>query len=302
MEAGSPADPRWPGTVSLAAWRLLRDGQVEASRALAAEAMAVSSTGSDLEKWGRCMVHETAMAVDVYSGRTNVEACEEWARLAHEIGDPYLEALGLTMLCVHRNFSGTDGCLDAGERGVAAARVSGSPTAIAYSEMSLAQALAASDPHRSVLLFDDAILMAESVDNDWAAGVCSAARGTVLTAWGDRPAAARALLESARRSQVGGNRTSMAQGLWGVASVLAAEGRSEGAVRLLGWTHAAAGSDMPAGIGAELIEAVRALPAVLGSKAYDELLQAGAGLDDEQVMTLAAAEVEELAAVESGRG
>ena len=294
---GASDDPRYAAIVSLAAWRVLRDGRLDEANRLAQEALAVSRTDSSLAKWARCQVFATTTAVAVFSGNTVPEQAEEWVELARQVAGHDEQAQALTMLCVQRMFGGAEGDIEAGEAGVREARASGSPTVTSFALLTLGQALGPTDPARAFRLLDEAVVEAEAAANDWAAGVGASARGSVLMGWGDHRAATRAMLDSAMRCAVAGNRTSMTQGLLAIGALLAKAGRGEPAAVLDGYSRTILGDYLGPGWSDELLEELRSLPVTLGEDAYAQFAAQGAAMSDDEALVFATAAVERLEGV-----
>jgi hypothetical protein len=298
MEAASPDEERYPIALSTAAWRLLRDGDIDGADRLGREALAASNLDSPLSIAVRCSVYTTTTAIEIYAGRTDIEQAHDWVACARRIGDLYEEALANTMVGVHRMFGGTDDAGAAAEEGVRVARRRGNPSALAYSLLTYGQIVGFDDLARGIASLDEAIDWANAAENEWAASAAAASRGSIVAHWGDTPEGCRAWLESATGAIRAGNRTSMAQALWGVAGYLALAGHVEPAAVLDGPVGRAGGFGAMTGFGRfdEALAALAALPARLGQERYAALVAQGMAMSDEQLLEFATAAVDGMVA------
>jgi len=285
--AASPDDERYPVALAAAAWWLVRDGDVAGADRLGSEALAATTTSSSLSIAARCRVYATTCAVEFYAGRTNVELAEDWVACARRIDDLYEEALSSTMVGVHRMFGGLEGAAEAAEEGVRAARRCGSPSALAYSLLTLGQAVGFTDLARGIASLDEAIEWATVAANEFAVAAATAARAAILMHWGDNLEGCRAAVESARRALGAQGRTSFAQALWAVGGYLAVAGQDEPAALLDGVARAICGGFAGAGWAEELLEALAALPRRVGEERYAELVAQGMAMSDEQLLDFA---------------
>jgi predicted ATPase/class 3 adenylate cyclase len=285
--AATPDDERYPVALAAAAWWLVRDGDVAGADRLGGEALAATTTDSPLSIEVRCRVYATTAAVEFYAGRTDVEQAEGWVECARRLDDAYEEALACTMVGVHRMFGGLEGAASAAEDGVRAARRCGSPTALAYSLLTLGQVVGFTDLARGIANLDEAIEWATVAANEFAVAAAAAARATILMHWGDNVEGCRAALESTRRALGAQGRTSFAQGLWAVGGYLAVAGQDEPAALLDGVARAVCGGFAGAGWAEELVEALAALPGRVGEKRYADLVAQGMAMSDEQLLDFA---------------
>jgi predicted ATPase/class 3 adenylate cyclase len=285
--AAAPDDERYPVALALAAWWLVQDGDVAGADRLGGEALAATTTNSPLSIAVRCRVYATTTPVEFYVGRTDVDQAEEWLACARRIDDAYEEANAWTMVGVHRMFGALDGAADAAEEGVRAARRCGSPSAIAYSLLTLGMIVGYTDLARGIEKLDEAIERASVVENEFAVAAAAAARATILMHWGDNVEGCRNALEGARRALGAHGRTTFAQALWAVGGYLAVAGQDDPAALLDGVARAICGGFVGAEWAQELVEALAELPRRVGEERYAELVAQGMAMSDEQLLDFA---------------
>jgi hypothetical protein len=176
------------------------------------------------------------------------------------------------------------------EQGVRAARLCGSPSAIAYSLFCLALTLREDDRQRALQLLEESRQAADAAANDYAALIASGIRSSLLSIAGDNEAAAWAFLELAQRASRDGHRDQLAFQLFVVAGCLAAQGRTEPAATLWGYSEALLGPLDPSTNLSFSLEAQQALtgPSVqLRSGLFHSLKAQGALMSDEEALQYA---------------
>jgi hypothetical protein len=274
----------------------MRQGDPERAVALGRRALALSAGDTHDAAAQRARIISAITGIEGTMGTLpNPESVGEWVELARRVDDPYEESQALAMLSVTRFFRGEEGAIDAGEQAVHQARHSGSPTALSYARFVLGQAIGVSNPQRALGLLDESIAAAESVQNEYGIWVAGQVRGSLLSAIGDHVAAMRSSLDSAARSERGGDRSHQAICLWNVAAEFTIGGNPEPAATVLGWTRSVLGDFRGFGATqATLAAALATLPTLLPAERLAELMERGAAMDHDEILRFAQSEVEAL--------
>ena len=283
-------DRRYPVAVAFVAWMKLREAGGEAASHIAGEAVTLldDTPGQPLVT---CQVLRCTTAIDATVGRSPRERGDrvsEWLGAARLAGDRYEEALALNMLAVSTLFEGDPvGALLAAENGVAVARASGCPSAIAYCLYVVA--LSERDPIRALALLDEARVFAEEARNSYALSVLASLRGALLSKAGEHHGAAQAFLDTAREASRDGRRDQQANNLGYMASSLLAAGRPEPAAVLLGWVTRFFHSSYlpPSSVFWDAARPLEGLPTELGEDRYTVLTAMGAAMTDEEALRYA---------------
>jgi hypothetical protein len=257
----------------------------------------------DFEPTIVCRSLSLATSVEASMGRDTIERAEQWAAVAHAAGDPYEEALALSMLCLGRTGDGPE-ATNIARTGLGLAISTGSPSAKAFCSFTTALTLLDDDPSQADAFLSDALSYAKVADNDFAYGVALAVRGGLVSRAGDHGRAAEIYLDSARRAHDYGHRLQQAAQLWPVAGSLAALGQLEAAAVIMGWVDAvvdASGFDAGRGTGpggmvnyfmnVGAVTALDSLADNLGADRYAALAAEGRELRDDDVMRYAAEQV-----------
>jgi predicted ATPase/class 3 adenylate cyclase len=130
--------------------------------------------------------------------------------------------------------------------------------------------LGAGDLDAAIGHYDSAVELAAELDDDALAGQAQSTRGLALLAKGDADAARQSVLDGARYNRRGGQPTSIAYSLEGLAAIALVQGRASAAARALGAASAARRS-----IAAPLTPPLRPLADRFAAQAEEQLGKAG---------------------------
>jgi predicted ATPase/class 3 adenylate cyclase len=282
-------DRGFPAAQAFLAWTKLREGRGEAARRLSREALEGLDrlAGRATHPW---RVFSAVAAIQAILGQKPITAARRWLEAAEVDGDDYETALAMTMVSVGQLMEGDATAAETAEQAVRAARLCGSPSAIAYSLFCLAQALTVDDPQRALRLLEESRQSAEAAANDYAALIASSIRSSLLSIAGDNEAAAWAFLELAHRASRDGHRDQLAFHTYVVAGCLAAQGRTEPAATLWGYSEALLGTRDPVAylnFAIEVQQALTGLSAELGPLRFTSLKAQGALMSDEDALRYA---------------
>ncbi|MGO9456555.1 MAG: adenylate/guanylate cyclase domain-containing protein [Acidimicrobiales bacterium] len=288
--------PAYPAALAVLAWATTHEGRPDEAVRLARAALEALGDGP-VDPEVVCRVASPVAGIAPVLGRPPGPEVTRWLDAARASGDPYEEALALTMRSVSQRMRGDTAATSSAEQALAMARISGSPTAIAYATFNLASHEAQSDPGRAVSLIDESLRCAEEAGNDYAASLARGARGYVLTAAGDHAGALASWLDAARGAAREGRRDFLAIGLLPVSAWLAALGAFEAAAVVRGWIEGVLGNqDLAINASGYLTEEVRAailgLPLCLGER-YSVLVHTGAAMGESEIIEYAAAHTPE---------
>jgi predicted ATPase/class 3 adenylate cyclase len=292
---GAPGDPRYPAGLACVAWAVMRQGDSKRALALGREALELSCATTDDDARVRMQVIATTSGVlGTMQQPESAEVIDEWVALATRLEDPYDTALAHAMLCVNRFFRGLPDALEAGERAVAAARRCGSPTALAYSLLTLALTLDQTDHvDRALAVLDEAVACADSVDNRYGAFVAGQTRGQIHSRIGNYDLGLQLTFDGVIRAWRAGHRAQQALGLWWCGGVLAITGHDEPAAVIAGWVQSVFGGIQAGTVSAQFLSvALESLPARLGEPRYSGHIARGAAMDDDEIIHFAQAAIE----------
>jgi hypothetical protein len=207
------------------------------------------------------------------------------------------------MISVAKLMQGDATASDTAEQALRAARLCGSPSAIAYSLFCLALTLREDDPQRALQLVDESRQSAESAANDYAVSMASGVRSSLLGRAGDYEAAAWAFLDVAQRVSRDGRRDQLGVQLFLVAGCLAARGLTEPAATLWGYTETLLGPQDPytnLNLTREAQQALAGLSAELGPGPLASLRAQGSLMSDEEALRYAESHLTRLARSKTG--
>jgi hypothetical protein len=289
---GCPAaqdDPGFPVALGLVAWTRMQQGRGDEAQQLGRDAIA-RLDGLAERASHPCRVLSPVAAFQPSVGQNPVTTARRWLEAAEAEGDAYETALAMGMVAITKVAEGDATATEIAEEAVRNARRCGSPSAIAYALFCLAETLIEDDGPRALQLLDESRQSAESASNDYAALVASSIRSALLSRAGDYEAAARVFLDLARRSSRAGRREQLAVQLLGVAGCLAAQGRTEPAATLWGYSEVLLGTHDPLGylnFARETLQALADLPTDLGSGPCASLKERGASMSDDEALLYA---------------
>jgi hypothetical protein len=265
------------------------EGRAEEARQLSREALAGLDRLATRAAYP-CRVFSAVAAMGGSVGQNPIATARRWLDAAEAEGDVYETALATTMVSTCKFMEGDATATETAEAAVRAARLCGSPSAIAYSLFCLAQTLREDDRQRALQLLDESRQSAEAAANDYAALIASGIRSSLLSMAGDDEAAAWAFLELAQRASRGGFRDQLAFQLFDVAGCLAARGLTEPAATLWGYSEALLGPLDPStnlNISLQAQQALNGLSAQLRSGLFDSLKTQGSLMSDEEALRYA---------------
>jgi predicted ATPase/class 3 adenylate cyclase len=296
-------DPGFPAAQAVLAWMKIREGRAEEARQLRDVALEGLDRLAERAAYA-CRVFSPLAAMQPYFGQNPIVTARRWLDAAQADGDAYETALAMTMVSVGQVMDGDATATETAEAAVRAARLCGSPSAIAYSLFCLAQTLSEDDRQRALQLLDESRQQAESAANDYASNVAGAVRSFVLSRAGDFEAAAWAFLDVGRRAARDGRRDTLAVQLFMVAGCLAAEGFIEPAATLWGYTEALLGPQDPFAVlnlADEAKQALAHLSAELGPDPLGSLKAKGGLMSDDEALRYAESQLMRLGPSKTGR-
>jgi predicted ATPase len=295
-------DPGFPVALGLVAWTRMREGLPEEAQKLSGEALAGLDRLAERAAYP-CRVFCPVAGMQPALGQNPIVTARRWLQAAEAEGDAYETALATTMVSVGKLMEGDTTATETAEQAVRAARLCGSPSAIAYSLFSFALTLSEDDRPRALQLLDECQQSAESVANTFAVGVARSVRSTLLSRAGEYEAAAWAFLDGAQRMSRDGRRDQLAVHLFALAGCLAAQGVNESAATLRGYTEALLGPGDPLAninFALEARQALAALAAELGPGSFHALKAQGALMSDEEALRYAESHLARLGRSKAG--
>ena len=289
-------DPGFPAAQAVLAWMKIREGRPEEAQHQRREALAALDRFAE-RATSLCRVFSPLAAMQPYFSQNPIVTARRWLGAAEAEGDVYETALAMSMVSVGMLMEGDNAATETAEGAVRAARVSGSPSAIAYCLFCLAQTLSEDDRQRALELLDESRQLAELAANTYAVDIGSAIRSFLLSRAGDFEAAAWAFLDVAQRSSRDGRRDTPAVQLFIVAGCLAARGLAESAATLWGYTEAVLGPQDPfanINLAREAQQALAGLSALLGPGLFDSLKTQGSFMSHDEALRYAETNISRL--------
>lgn len=183
----TPQDPRWRAVCGSAARGAWVSGHFDD-----AVRYGTSASGIGGSVIARCAYPEDAVAdVALYRGdaQTALDHYEQVAATARREGDVTREVwatyyVAVTNAVLRRPRHATE----AADRALQAARRTGNPTAIAFSLYARGLASKTHAPLEAIVLFEEAVRIADSVGNDWFGGIARMELASTRASHGDRKA------------------------------------------------------------------------------------------------------------------
>jgi len=180
----TPNDPRWravSGTASRGAWM---EGQFDDASAFAREAAAAEGVVPSM-----CGYPEDVLAdIALYRGdaKTALLHYSGVAEAARGQGDLTREVWAMYYVSVTDAVLGRSAeAADAAARALAGARKTGNPTSLAFSLYANGLAVKHEKPQEAGAMFEEAVMMADSVRNEWFSGIARMELASVNTVHGD---------------------------------------------------------------------------------------------------------------------
>jgi predicted ATPase/class 3 adenylate cyclase len=293
---------RRSAVLAAAGWHALGEGDIEAARVLASDALR-DGLPDDCPSPAQMYVllgfilaitgePEQAIAT-VAEGRAAIEA----RGTAH----PSDRAMLATAEASFRALSGDPtGAVEAADEVIRLARESGNPTALAAAAMPVLVATWRSQPDVAAALADESIALVRAGAGGVVFGYTLAIKAQLLARDANRAGALAALREAVSYSHDKGDLPMLVLSLDRGIQVLAMLGEHEPAARFAGIAVTgplAAVSNLPAAEHADRDQTLQHVRAELGDAAYEAALPRGAELDYDEVVQYALGELDRLAAL-----
>ncbi len=305
---GAAGHPLCAAALGSAAMTLTQQGAAkEAFECVQAaeSAMAALGDASD-EKKLRCRVRGCLTTPTAYHDPTRlIILARDGLEDAIALGDRYEEMRALILLSSVLDDDAQDEAITSGERGLALATDLQIASYRSWAPMMLATRLAKTDPNRALALLDEAKAVAISTDNRWAMIVMGNSVAAVYAAQGQFVEAAYAILSNAREAQNIGDEGATCSAVAILAGTFARLGDTDTALLMGAWATSR---------GHDPLHGAQANPtyAVLGVSAYqhllssqeaaaDEALQRSTTLTTLDILSIAAARLEEQAKPHDGQ-
>ncbi len=277
--AAAPQDPLLPIVLAAAAGAR-SSGDLAGAAAFAQRALDAVAEDDPVRRYGLCALADVALfegrladAIDLYSAE---------AHLAGVAGDTYFTVYAIAGASLPRAYQGDRRkAVELAYRAKQLATAIANPTALAWADYALGEALLDQEPDRARQALDRAVAAARAARNRFVLGVALVSAGSLHTRHGDAAQAARLLGEAVDHWSQAGNWTQQWITLRNVIGLLIRQDALEQATVLYGALTASATATPAYGADADrLVTHAAVLRRALGAGRFSAAVARGAALGD----------------------
>ncbi|MDQ4009281.1 MAG: winged helix-turn-helix domain-containing protein [Actinomycetota bacterium] len=290
----APQDPLLPIVLAAAAGARF-SGDLAGAAALAQRALDVVAQDDPVRRYPLCTLADVALFEGrlAHAGRLYTAAAD----LAGDAGDAYLATFATVGNALSRAYQGdTRTAAELADRAKQLAKAIANPTALAWADYALGEALLDQEPDRARQALDRAVAAARAARNRFVLGVALVSAGSLHTRHGDPQQAARLLGEAVDHWSQAGNWTQQWITLRHVIDLLIRLDAPEQAAVLYGALTASATATPAYGADADrLVTHAAVLRRELGADRFSAAVARGAALGSDGVVPFASVALPHLA-------